>query len=452
MGFREFITSRLFRRQLAADMERHANIEPPANPSRAYIDDLVQRLLDEDEALDARKELSMIGAPAVPSLAAALKDSRFREVQRKDLRVPAPVELVLGLLVAYGPEDLLAAALPLVNSPSDEVRKTVAIQVASLGRAETLPVLTKLLEDPNGYVRSYVQIGVMRALEEGRCSDEFRGGMYAALLNQCDQDWPGNTNDAPRGVVALDAAKAAVDLGSPRWLSPDNHQAYRILEACNGARIRLPEELLRRLLDNSLPLAVSDECYPHQYVAAAALEALARSIGEQARSLLEMTLASDQDAIKESAAKGLALLAGIDDPVHFALDRERDVGFDGLTAPQRVVYCAFLFDMEVCNGGILQFFGNSSGNYAAETLEALRELGVPEAYNALETAMNLVGPLSREPDREGRLAAFEDRYDELQEKFAPLESEFYGTTGQFRQRLLLYAVEHPEHFRTDGPA
>jgi hypothetical protein len=452
MGFREFITSRLFRRQLADDLERHENIKPPASPSRRYIDNLVRRLLDARTAWDARKELSMIGPPAVPSLSAALNDPRFRETEREDARIPAPLELVLELLVPHGPDQVLSATLPLVNSPSDEVRKTAALQLASLGRAETLPVLVKLLDDSDGYVRSYVRIGVDRALLGGRCTDEFRRGMYEALLRQCDQDWPGDLNDAPQTVVALDPARAAVDFASPRWLSADNPNVYPVLQACNGARLSLPEDLVRSLLDHSLPLAVGERCYPHQYVVAAALEALARCIGDRAKPVLEGALASDQVEIQESAAKGLATLVGLDNPVDFVLDRVQKVGFEGLTAPQRVVYCGFLFDAEVCNGGIMQFFGNSSGDHAVETLEALRVLNHAEGSCALDTAMNLVGPLAREPDRDMRLAAFEDRYEDLETRFGPLESAYYGTKGLLRQRMLLYAVANEEHFRAESLA
>jgi hypothetical protein len=324
------------------------------------------------------------------------------------------------LLVPHGPDQVLTAAIPLATSPSDEVRKTAALQLASLGRVETLPVLIKLLDDPDGYVRSYIRIGVDCAFSAGRCNAEFRQRMYEALLNQCDQDWPGTLNDAPQTVVSLDPARAAVDFASPRWLSADNRNAFRILQACNEARISLPVDLVRRLLDHSLPLAVGERCYPHQYVVAAALEALAKQLGDQVKPLLEMALASDQEEIQESAAKGLAALAGLDDPVNFVLERKQSVGFEGLTTPQRIVYCGIQFDSEVCNGGILQFFGNSSGDHAADTLEALGVLGHPEAYRALDVAMNLVGPLSREPDRDMRLAAFEDRYDDLQTRFGPL--------------------------------
>jgi hypothetical protein len=92
MGFREFITSQLFRRQLAEDLEQYENIKPPANPPRRYIDKLVRRLLDERTAWDARKELSMIGAPAVPSLAAALNDMRFHQTERKHVLDPTTFE------------------------------------------------------------------------------------------------------------------------------------------------------------------------------------------------------------------------------------------------------------------------------------------------------------------------------------------------------------------------
>jgi HEAT repeat protein len=452
MGFREFITSRLFRRQLADDLERYENIKPPASPSRRYIDKLVWRLLDARTAWDARKELSMIGSPAVPALAAALNDPRFHGTECKDTHIPAPLELVLELLVPHGPDQVLSAALPLVNSPSDEVRKTAALQLASLGRMETLPVLVKLLEDSDGYVRSYVRIGVDRALSGGRCDDAFRSGMYEALLNQCDRDWPGTLNDAPQTVVALDYARAAVDFAHPRWLSADNPNVYQIVQACNEAHLSLPEDLVRALLDYSLPLAVGERCYPHQYTVAAALEALARCTGDRAKPILERALASDQEEIQESAAKGLATLAGLDDPVKFVLDRAQKVGFEGLTVPQRVVYCGFLFDAEVCNGGIMQFFGNSSGDHAVETLESLLVLNHAEAYRALETAISAVGPLAREPDREIRLAAFEDRYDDLQTRFGPLESAYYGTKGLLRQRMLLYAVAQAEHFRVESPA
>ena len=352
----------------------------------------------------------------------------------------------MRLLVPHSPEPVIAATLPLVTSPSDSLRITAARHLASLGREETLPALRKLLDDTDGYVRSAVQNGTKRALAAGECSGEFRREMYDALLKQCDQDWGVSGNKAPYAVIALDPARAAIDFASLRWLSPDNRNAWQILKACNEARISLPEDLVRRLLEHSLPLAVGKRCSPHQYVVAAALEALAWTIGDRARPLLECALASEQDRIQVSAAKGLATLVGMADPIKFILERVKEVGFQCLTPPQRVIYCGFEFDSEVCNGGLLQFFGNSSGNHAVETLEALRVLNHAEACHALETAMSLVGPLSREPEQDMRMAAFEGRFDELRERFYPLECAYYATDGLLRQKLWLHAIANPQHF------
>ena len=448
MGFREFITSRWFRRSIARDFERYQNIKPPANPSRRYIDKLVRRLLDERKAWDARKELSMIGAAAVPSLAAALADARYHAADwPKSSQVPAPLESVLELLVPHGGQHVLAAATPLVESPSNQVRKTAALQLASLGRGDTLPLLARLLQDADGYVRSYVVIGIERAVSAGRADEAFRRGAYDLVLAQCDQKWEGNVNDAADLVVKLDPQRAAADFASERWLSPANRYAFQILESCNEANLPLPEALTRRLLDHSLPQAVGPRCYPHQNIAAAALEALALSTGERARPLLEAAMGHEQEQVQEAAARGMLRLTGLGDPESYVFDRMKGMGPEALSPAQRVVYFAAVFDGEVCNGGIMQFFGNSSGDYASDTLDALRELAHPQAEAALATAMKLVGPLAREPDRDMRLAAFEERYDELMAAFGPLEGEYYRTKASLRQKWLLYACAHADQFR-----
>jgi hypothetical protein len=95
----------------------------------------------------------------------------------------------------------------------------------------------------------------------------------------------------------------------------------------------------------------------------------------------------------------------------------------------------------------MQFFGNSSGDHAVDTLAALAELRHEEAHAALQTAMRLVGPTSRESDRELRLAGFEGRWDELQPEFDPLERVYYATRVKLRQAWLLYAVRNARHFR-----
>src|SRR4051794_13470982 len=128
MSFRDFMNSLGFRRRMARDLERYREMRPPTNPSRRYVEKLVGRLLGERSAWDARKELSMIGAAAVPVLAAALGDERYRRAAwAKYSQVPAPLESVLELLAEHGGAEVLAAATPLAGSASEEVRKAAAL-------------------------------------------------------------------------------------------------------------------------------------------------------------------------------------------------------------------------------------------------------------------------------------------------------------------------------------
>lgn len=448
MGFREFISNFRFRRRLEADFERYQNIKPPANPSRRYIDKLVGRLLKENTAWNARRELTLIGSATVASLLAALDDSRFHRAEwEKFSQVPAPLESALELLVSHAADDAVQIASPLVKSPSANVRKTAALHLATAGRASTIPILHQLMQDEDGYVRSYVRIGIHRAVTDGRPDTQFRQQAYELLLSQLDQDWGSAGNDAADTIVVLDPARAAADLGDEHWLSLANRNAHRVLQACNRASILLPEPALKRLLDASLARAVGERCYPNDYVAAEALHALALRHADGIDEVAQSLLNHEKERMREAAAEALAALAGLTDPTGFVLDRQNNDGYGSLSREQRTVYCAFLFDAEVCNGGLMQFFGNSSGDHAVDTLEALAELGHKEAHTALQTAMRLVGPLSRETDRELRLTGFEGRWDELQPAFEPLESAYYKTQVQLRQAWLLYAIRHVSHFR-----
>jgi HEAT repeat protein len=448
MGFREFITSFRYRRQLQAELEWDQDIQPPVNPSRQYIDRLVGRLLDKKTAWDAHRELSLMGPVIVPSLIAALQDSRFHRAEWEEYSsTPAPLESTLELLVERAGNEVVKVALPLAKSPSAAVRKTVALQLSSTGLASTIPALKELMQDRDGYVRSYICIGIDRALGGGRADEVFRREAYDLLLPQCDQDWNDATNDAAETVVTLDSARAAINFNDDRWLNLGNQEVHGILKACNRANILLSEDIVCRLLDAALPLAVGDRCYPNDYVAAGALRALALHRTEHVRPIAESLLDHEKSEIKEAAAEALGTLAGIPDPVRFTIDRVDEVGYEGLSNEQRVVYCAFLFDAEVCNGGLMQFFGNSSGDHAVDTLKAIAELDHKEAYTALDTAIRLVGPLARESDRELRLTGFEGRWDELDPAFTPLEKAYYATKAKLRQTWLLYAVKHANEFR-----
>ncbi len=70
-----------------------------------------------------------------------------------------------------------------------------------------------------------------------------------------------------------------------------------------------------------------------------------------------------------------------------------------LTAQERLFYLVQCLWMEINNGGFCQYFDNSSGDDAPETLSALREIGADFVADLMEKAMAQFGaayPTNRE--------------------------------------------------------
>jgi hypothetical protein len=452
MSFRDFITNRLFRMMLGKERDELSHIRAPRNPTQEHIHELVQRLLldDKKQADAAERELELIGAKAKTALANALHQPEFLQdspLAPESFHSRIPLQYLLALVNKIVPDALCQAAPQLVSAVSSKVRKTVASFLAAMGREDTIPSLTVLLQDSDGYVRSYVMMSVREAVEARRATRGFCERLYELTLEQCDQKWIGAINNAVETLFIINRQRAAVDLSTERWLRPCNPNVHQVLEGLNLNDVRVSVALVRSLMDHAMPLTEAEHCYPHQYTVAACLNALALQLGKDAFPFLDKVRHSTNERVQEGFGEATARVYGIRNAWEHVLGRIEFHGYEKLTHPQRVYYCAFLFDAEVCNGGITQFFGNSSGDHAVDTLEALRELEHPEAIEVLETAMKLVGPLSREPERDMRLVAFENRFDELQSTFEPLETKYYPTSSKLRRMLNEYAARNAVDFR-----
>ncbi|HSZ63719.1 MAG TPA: DUF4375 domain-containing protein [Terriglobales bacterium] len=69
--------------------------------------------------------------------------------------------------------------------------------------------------------------------------------------------------------------------------------------------------------------------------------------------------------------------------------------YEHLTPLQRVASLAFWYDSEVQNGGHLQYFENSAGRRAEQTISALDQLGLPAQRRILAEAVDARCSMSR---------------------------------------------------------
>jgi hypothetical protein len=115
------------------------------------------------------------------------------------------------------------------------------------------------------------------------------------------------------------------------------------------------------------------------------------------------------------------------------------------TPGQRAFYATTLFMRETDNGGVEQFFYNSSGMYLQFVLEGFRVLEAFNHLGALHEAMSLFPEGIVPLDRDDRIRAVEKI---PKDRFEPMNGKLYGEERLwpiFRK----YLKEHPEEFFKD---
>lgn len=80
-------------------------------------------------------------------------------------------------------------------------------------------------------------------------------------------------------------------------------------------------------------------------------------------------------------------------------------GFDGMSADEQIYYAVGILDGEIYNGGMLQYFWNSSGGLYRSAIDGLLELKAMNALRLLTEAAKLLFEDQVPEDRETRCAA-----------------------------------------------
>jgi hypothetical protein len=111
-----------------------------------------------------------------------------------------------------------------------------------------------------------------------------------------------------------------------------------------------------------------------------------------------------------------------------------------------VIYHVWLLDAEVANGGWLQWAANPSGAYAADTLKALRELGLDAAAKQLQMMIDALGPDGSSSDQKRRMAAIDRAMDS--DRPMPDDGTMWQMSTAIRGAMLDYAEAHPDAFPT----
>lgn len=149
----------------------------------------------------------------------------------------------------------------------------------------------------------------------------------------------------------------------------------------------------------------------------------------------------------------VAEILQIEDDTKFAIamsdlvvSREAAVGYQQLTSPERVVLCLDALEREVNNGGFAQFFENSAGDHALETIEALRTLGAPRVAGLVAEAVAVFPDGGPATDRERRQRQVEQLDDRARAKLDQLDGAFQDYPERLTVLERQYVRDHQEQF------
>jgi hypothetical protein len=127
--------------------------------------------------------------------------------------------------------------------------------------------------------------------------------------------------------------------------------------------------------------------------------------------------------------------------------REQATGYAQLTPAERVVFCLDGLEREVNNGGFAQFFENSAGDHAMDTIEALKTLGAAQMAALVADAVSVFPEGRPATDRERRQEQLARLDPQAKAKLDQLDDAFYKYPENLAALERQYVRAHQDQFR-----
>ena len=128
--------------------------------------------------------------------------------------------------------------------------------------------------------------------------------------------------------------------------------------------------------------------------------------------------------------------------VHFSYDRMGDLQWEELPRGLRIALLVNEFDSQVANGGFQQYFFNSSGEYALETLGILQAVGARETAQLLEQALTVFPNSEPSQDNAQRADQVARLNDDQLKKLESLSQAYYQQNENLFEVTASYLGEH----------
>jgi HEAT repeat protein len=340
-----------------------------------------------------------------------------------------------------GPE-VVEALAPFLNDSSKEIRKDAALAIAKTGAATITPLIRKAFSDEDEYVRSYALMGLEFALSRSGLPESVQQDLFPDVLNLLRANR--KADKAAHILYRFDAEKATEYFLSPELLRRDNPILHQVLKVLADAKVPVPRDDLRSLIDS---LEMEELKYPQTYALGEALRLLGQHRREEDRDFLRSRTMHSEERVAEGAAAGLLGSYGLEGFAERIWDAERESGYEALTEHQRLYFAVEMCNAEINNGGLAQYFANSSGDKWRDALAGFKAMGFRERLAVLDEAVakfGTAGPSTDRSTRQNQLARLYKRDDSF---FDALDKRYYKSSEVVEVLASRFVLENPEGFQ-----
>lgn len=398
------------------------------------------------DAWDQARILRELGERTHPTVLGLLRESslysRLVKPTGKDILPEAPFNRACDLLGDSPPSEAVEALAPFLSDPSEGIRKDAALSVAKTGAPSIGPLVKKAFSDADEYVRSYALMGLEFSLNRSGLGENLREELFSDVLALLQEGK--NADKAADILYRLDEDRAKEFFLSQGAFTADSSILHELLETLANAKAPVPRERLQGLISS---LETKEMKYPCTYALGEALRLLGQQQRDEDRDFLRARTNHLEERVAQGASAGLLCSFGLEGFEQRIWDTEKRSGSEALSQHQKLYSAVFMCDAEINNGGLAQYFVNSSGDRWRDAVAGFKAMGCKERLDLLKEAIAMFGTDGPSLDRSVRQNQLSKLYKRNEALFEELESRYYKSSEVVEVLAARFVLENPEGFR-----